>query len=117
MTLDQQVAPEATGTHSIDVLVLACLNNAQAIGLLPLHDPLDALQLWVDEQRPAGAVAHNGTVVNRQWVRGQSLVGPLGLQVSRIEWNQGCFCWLNVPVDWQFPCAPGTQRESLSNSA
>mmetsp|Transcript_10302 Transcript_10302/g.22116 ORF Transcript_10302/g.22116 Transcript_10302/m.22116 type:complete len:1096 (-) Transcript_10302:3570-6857(-) len=52
----------------VDVLVLALLDDDQAVLLLAVHDPLDALQLGVNHERPARGVGHDGAVLNGQGI-------------------------------------------------
>lgn len=42
-------------------------------------DPNRSLQLGVNDQRPSGATADNGSVLNRHGIGRQSFVAPLGL--------------------------------------
>mmetsp|Transcript_13357 Transcript_13357/g.32645 ORF Transcript_13357/g.32645 Transcript_13357/m.32645 type:complete len:547 (-) Transcript_13357:606-2246(-) len=73
----------------VDVLVLRLLDDDQAVRLLAVDDPLDALQLRVDHQGPAGSSRHDSTVLNGQRVSGQALVGPASLGGVVSEQIQG----------------------------
>jgi hypothetical protein len=57
----------------------------EAARLLVLLDPLDALQLRVDHERPARAARDDGAVLRRHRVGGQRLVVPTGHLSGRRE--------------------------------
>ena len=71
----------------VDVLGLRLLNDDEAMGGFSVHDPLEPLQLRVDEQRPARSSSHDGAVFNRQHIRLQAFGCPNslshGTRVSR----------------------------------
>ena len=78
--LYQQWCPSFNARNdSVNVLGLGLLDNFEAIGQLPVHDPFNALQLGVNHETPPRGVAHDGTVLNRQGVSHEALIGPLGL--------------------------------------
>ena len=61
----------------VEVAALAELHHLQAVAVLRL-DPLDALQLRVDHQRPALGVRQDRRVLRRHAVARQALVVPRG---------------------------------------
>ena len=50
--------------HALEVVLLRHLHDDHAIVCLALPQPIDALQLGVDEQRPARAVVEDGAVLD-----------------------------------------------------
>ena len=73
--------------------VVACrlLAREQPVGRLALPDPVDALKLWVDDERVARAACDDGGVLEREPVRRQPLRLPdrlrryVGEQQERVE--------------------------------
>ena len=65
--------------------LLAETHHFEAARLLVLLDPLDALQLRVDHERPARAARDDGAVLRRHRVGGQRLVVPTGHLSGRRE--------------------------------
>ena len=61
----------------VEVLRSRQLHDAQAVCLLALRDPVDALQLRVGHERPPRTVAYDSSVLDRYDVAGELLVRPL----------------------------------------
>ena len=49
--------------HLVDVVRLRLLQNLEAVGCLACDEPAPALQLWIDDQRPAGGIGDDGAVL------------------------------------------------------
>ena len=64
----------------LNVARLRLLHDDQAVGLLAADDPLDALQLRVDEQAPAAGRGHDGAILHAQRVCLQALLRPARLR-------------------------------------
>ena len=62
--------------YDVQVSFLSQPDDRQPIGK-PIFDPLDALQLRVNHQRPLDRVCQDGRVLRRHVVRRQALVVPL----------------------------------------
>mmetsp|Transcript_14307 Transcript_14307/g.34751 ORF Transcript_14307/g.34751 Transcript_14307/m.34751 type:complete len:352 (+) Transcript_14307:1461-2516(+) len=60
-----------------DEVTVRQLHHAQAVLLLHVADPLVALALRVDDERPPARLAHNDGVVDGEGVVGQSVDGPV----------------------------------------